>query len=200
MTKKVLSVMLVFLMCLNLFSGAVSAADEGVAYLTYEKSGFKTAYCKAYTQLSLDTIYTDGTLSGSWYVLTGGTAHGRVTFSGDVSVILLNDADCYFPYGIGLHDGSTLRIYAQPAESGKSTGKLRTGNSGGESAGYDTTVGGAGIGGDYTIGSKKDVSCGNLYIYGGILDVKGRKNAAGIGGSGYSTGENSNVCGNGGKV
>ena len=176
-----------------------SEPQEKVPYLAYNETSkeFETAECESYTVMKLGR-YGEQTIYSGWYVLDGGTTSGRITVSGDVNFILRNGTDNVFYYGIGLHSGSTLRIYAQPEESGKATGKLSTGGKSDSGGGYsELLTSGAGIGGDYELGSdREDTSCGRLYVYGGILDIRGSQYSAGIGGGQAGNAD----AGNGGEI
>ncbi|MCQ2530753.1 MAG: hypothetical protein MJ086_05795 [Lachnospiraceae bacterium] len=200
MGKKISCLVLAFVMCLSLLPMSAFAATESpvegpVPYLAYEDGNFVTRYCEEYTYLETWAASNQKFHSG-WYVLNGGVTELPATVVGDCSIILLNDADCYFAYNIEVTPGSTLRIYAQPAEQGKSTGKLKTG--GGEASGDA----GAGIGGSYIKYDDVCLSCGDVYIYGGILELQGGEGSAGIGGSDVNeySGDGGNVYIFGGDV
>lgn len=178
-------------------------SEIAVPFVVYKEGKYETAYCEEYTRVSTGALTAGSALKSGWYLLDGGTAGGRITISGDVRFILLNGADCHFKNGIGLHAGNKLTIYAQPEENGKSVGQLRT--SGSTSEYFYTNMGvpgGAGIGGDYDPKKDLDVSCGELHIHGGKLDIKGTDSSAGIGGSGYVKPDKTSLylVGNGGNV
>lgn len=90
----------------------------------------------------------------------------RVTVSGDVHLILANDAKLTVNGGISVNAGNSLTVYAQPAENDKTTGSLTVEN---------VEEGNAGIGGDV------QQSGGTITINGGEITANGGDNGAGIG-------------------
>ena len=169
--------------------------DQPVPYLEYVDGAFVER--SALTYKNLDSwsyeIYEPGIMyiGGGTYVLSGRrTIDYRAVFEGDTSLILVNGCDITFADGIGLHEGVTLKIYAQSLdedEMGSLTAESKNA---------------AGIGGDYNSGyfhEDGDVTCGNIYIHGGKVKATGGCVGAGIGGGGGDV-SSSDDSGDGGSV
>ena len=110
--------------------------------------------------------------NGNTYVTNGDvTIEGRITVTGNVKLILTDGCTLNAKLGIEVRVGNSLTI-----EGGTNgTGTLTIENEGGTRAG---------IGGGYKkVGIKKDpTQYGNITINGGIVNVKGGDQCAGIGG------------------
>ena len=106
-----------------------------------------------------------------WYVVTGNvTFNERITFSGDVKLILADGCNLNATQGINVGPGNSLTIYGQAEGTGNLTA---TGTKGSESAD-------AGIGGNGT-----DVNFGTITLAAtGTITATGGTRAAGIGGGG----------------
>ncbi len=111
-----------------------------------------------------------------WYVVTGNvTFNERITFSGDVKLILADGCNLNATQGINVGPGNSLTIYGQAEGTGNLTA---TGTKGGESAD-------AGIGGNGT-----DVNFGTITLAAtGTITATGEKRASGIGGGGIMRAE-----------
>ena len=140
---------------------------------------------------------TSTTLSEDWYVVKGNVSiSGKVTVSGDVKILLADDAvltvnnTSYGP-AIEVKGSNKLTIYAQSkgngalnvtASSGPGIGSNDSENPCGTITIYggDVTVTGnyAGIGGGW------NKPGGTVYVYGGNVIANGSSGCAGIGGSG----------------
>ena len=180
----------------------------------------KTQTCSSATVVTADdTGWTGSDTAPGWYVVTNTvTIPRRVTVTGDVHLILGDNASLTVKGGIELAEGNSLTIYAQstdPATMGKLTANGYSDYAGiggncngiyGGSGGNVTIIGGtvtatsrngAGIGGG---GSNYAGSGGNVTISGGNVTAIGG-NGAGIGGgSGTYAGSGGNVTISGGNV
>ena len=117
---------------------------------------------------SFDKTYT---LPGGWYLVHGDVmAAERVTFTGDVHLILENGCTFTANQGIALGGGVSLSVYAQSLDA-EEMGKLTVPYSPQDRAG---------------IGSDANVTCGDISIYGGVVTATAM-DAACIG-SGYQGG------------
>ncbi|MCR5725084.1 MAG: hypothetical protein K6G80_08375 [Treponema sp.] len=158
------------------------------------------------------------TWSAGWYALTDDTTvSDRITVSGDVSLILSDEATLTAEKGISVSTGSSLTIYAQSEGTGTliaTGGSEDTGIGGVHGGQEDAKIGGAvtihggiitatagspwaaGIGGAYIRTS------GTITIYGGEVTATGAGDGAGIGGGGGSdsAGDGSTVIIYGGLV
>ena len=208
MKRKVLSLAMIAALCLTMLPTAGWAADDPVTYIDFDKDGEQiTENCEEYTEI---TESTSTTWSTGWYVVSGEVTIGtkeapqRVTISGDVHLILANNAKLTVNGGIGVNENNSLTIYAQPAEKDKTMGSLTVENVEEGNAGIGGVVqqsggtitinggeinatggtGGAGIGG----GSKINGSGGTITINGGEITADGGDNGAGIGGGSASSG------------
>ena len=187
-----------------------TAITGDVPYLNVDGTGdHGTAYCSTYTLMS--TLTDNGvTLSGSttngWYVVDKNlTFNKRITISGTVNLLLVDNTQLTANKGIFVPKNSTLHIYAQ---SNKMTdpndmmggisatandnyysglgGTSGTYGSGGEAGvihihgGFITAVGGLLAAGIYTQPALNEVY--TLFIYGGFVFGGGGQYGAGIGG------------------
>ncbi len=119
--------------------------------------------CDDYTVINAQTELTNG-----WYVVPKNadvTITSRVEVTGDVNLILCDEARLVLPEGIHLTGDNTLTVWGQE----KGTGELET----------TGTEGNAGIGGDK--GSTDGGNGGTVTVYGGVVTATGGEGAAGIG-------------------
>ena len=158
------------------FNGMVNtlAAENGVKYL--DASGTEQTANNVTVVDSSTKEWRNG-----WYVVNGAVTIGdRVTVSGEVHLILADNASLTANGGINVAESNSFSVYAQSV--GKNMGTLTaTGGS------Y-----GAGIGG------KNGSSGGNITINGGNVTATGGDEAAGIGGGVFGSGGNITI--NGGNV
>ena len=113
--------------------------------------------------------YTPSIAEGFYAVSTESVFDSRVTFSGNVRIVLFNGATLTAAKGITVEEGSSLTIWQEKPEEGKETGKLIVGEPDDDYAG---------------IGSGPEGAGGTITINGGIITAKGGANGAGIGGTG----------------
>ena len=214
MKRKVLSLAMIAALCLTMLPTAGWAADAPVEYIDFDENGVQITEPRSCDQYSLvtenNTEWNASDENNGWYVVSGEVTIGkkeapqRVTVSGDVHLILANDAKLTVNGGISVNAGNSLTVYAQPAENDKTTGSLTVENveednagiggdvqqSGGTitiNGGEITATGGtsgSGIGG----GSKINVSGGTITINGGEITANGGDNGAGIGGGSQQSG------------
>ncbi len=142
----------------------VTDEQESVSYL--DASGAAQA-CATYTILSADSSITWGS---GWYVAEAGTLTigSRVTVSGDVHLILCDNAALTVTGGINVAGNNSLTIYAQSTGSDK--GALTVSGVASKNAG---------------IGGSNAESGGTITVNGGNITVTGGQYCAGIGGSYY---------------
>ena len=186
----------VFESLFHFFNGMVNLlAENGVSYL--DENGSKQTADNVTVVESSTTAWNDG-----WYVVNGVVTIGsRVTVSGEVHLILADNASLTVNDGINVTEGNSFSVYAQSVGENMGTltatssqfGKAGIGGeirgSGGNitiSGGNVTATGGSSAAG---IGSGKDsVSGGNIIIHGGTVKATGGSLAAGIGGGNSSSG------------
>ena len=154
-----------------------------VSYRTCDENGqnWETKECSDYTVVDgSTTAWSDG-----WYVVNSNvTIDNRVTVSGEVHLILADNASLTANGGINVAENNSFSVYAQSVE--KNMGTLTaTGGS------Y-----GAGIGGRNS--DRNGSSCGNITIHGGSVKANGGEEAAGIGGGSFCS--DGNITINGGTV
>lgn len=214
MKRKVLSLAMIAALCLTMLPTAGWAADAPVEYIDFDENGVQITEPRSCDQYSLvtenNTEWNASDENNGWYVVSGEVTIGekeapqRVTVSGDVHLILANDAKLTVNGGISVNAGNSLTVYAQPAENDKTTGSLTVENveegnagiggdvqqsgdtitiNGGEITATGGTSG-SGIGG----GSKINDSGGTITINGGEITANGGDNGAGIGGGSASSG------------
>lgn len=214
MKRKVLSLAMIVALCLTMLPTAGWAADAPVEYIDFDENGVQITEPRSCDQYSLvtenNTEWNASDENNGWYVVSGEVTIGkkeapqRVTVSGDVHLILANDAKLTVNGGISVNAGNSLTVYAQPAENDKTTGSLTVENveegnagiggdvqqsgdtitiNGGEITATGGTSG-SGIGG----GSKINGSGGTITINGGEITANGGDNGAGIGGGSASSG------------
>ena len=154
-----------------------------VSYRTCDENGqnWETKECRNYTVVDgSTTAWSDG-----WYVVNSNVTIGnRVTVSGNVRLILADNASLTANGGINVAEGNSFSVYAQSV--GDNMGALTV-----TGGGY-----GAGIGGRN--GDQNGSSCGNITIHGGSVAATGGDEAAGIGGGVFGSGGNITI--NGGTV
>ena len=170
-------------LCLTMLPTAGWAADAPVEYIDFDENGVQITEPRSCDQYSLvtenNTEWNASDENNGWYVVSGEVTIGkkeapqRVTVSGDVHLILANDAKLTVNGGISVNAGNSLTVYAQPAENDKTTGSLTVEN---------VEEGNAGIGGDV------QQSGGTITINGGEITANGGDNGAGIGGGSASSG------------
>lgn len=169
-------------------------APGSVIYFEYDPNMKELYQNEAFDYYLVDSSWTDLTLdAGKWYVIEGTvTLQSRVEnkslLTNPANIILTNGCTLNAPYGIENGSRNALRIYGQDKDGG--TGKLKV-----DSA-PDLC---AGIGGGYSPGLDEQ-GCGYVEINGGILEIHGGLNAAGIGGGGNKGGVDVSVTINAGKV
>ena len=183
MKRKVLSLAMIAALCLTMLPTAGWAADAPVEYIDFDENGVQITEPRSCDQYSLvtenNTEWNASDENNGWYVVSGEVTIGkkeapqRVTVSGDVHLILANDAKLTMSGGISVNAGNSLTVYAQPAENDKTTGSLTVEN---------VEEGNAGIGGDV------QQSGGTITINGGEITANGGDNGAGIGGGSASSG------------
>ena len=170
----------VFESLFHFFNGMVNllATANGVSYL--DENGDERTADNVTVVESSTTAWSDG-----WYVVNSNvTIDNRVTVSGEVHLILADNASLTVNGGINVAESNSFSVYAQSV--GKNMGTLTvTGGS------Y-----GAGIGGRN--GDKNGSSGGNITINGGNVTATGGEEAAGIGGG--QGGSGGNITINGGSV
>ena len=187
MKRKLLSLAMIAALCLTMLPTAGWAADAPVEYIDFDENGVQITEPRSCDQYSLvtknDTAWNDSGENDGWYVVNGTVEIGsagddsaedgssdvdvqRVTVSGDVHLILANDAKLTVNGGISVNAGNSLTVYAQPAENDKTTGSLTVEN---------VEEGNAGIGGDV------QQSGDTITINGGEITATGGTSGSGIG-------------------
>ena len=154
-----------------------------VSYRTCDENGqnWKKEECSNYTVVESSMT----TWNGGWYVVNSNvTIDDRVTVSGEVHLILADNASLTVNGGINVAEGNSFSVYAQSV--GKNMGTLTV-----TGGGY-----GAGIGGRNS--DRNGSSCGNITIHGGSVAATGGDEAAGIGGGAFCS--DGNITINGGTV
>ena len=161
-----------------------------VPYFNVDANGdHGDAYCLNYTRMSDLTdngngVTLSGSTNGGWYVVDKNlTFNKRITISGTVNIILMDNTRLTANKGIYVPYNTTLHIWAQSADPNDLGCIVATANE----KNY------AGIGGHRGSGA------GLLYFHGGACSGIGGENAAGINGAAYF-GENYSVNIYGGNV
>ena len=193
MKRKVLSLAMIAALCLTMLPTAGWAADAPVEYIDFDENGVQITEPRSCDQYSLvtenNTEWNASDENNGWYVVSGEVTIGkkeapqRVTVSGDVHLILANDAKLTVNGGISVNAGNSLTVYAQPAENDKTTGSLTVEN---------VEEGNAGIGGDV------QQSGDTITINGGEITATGGLFGAGIGGGDNGSGGMIEI--NGGEI
>ena len=183
MKRKVLSLAMIVALCLTMLPTAGWAADAPVEYIDFDENGVQITEPRSCDQYSLvtenNTEWNASDENNGWYVVSGEVTIGkkeapqRVTVSGDVHLILANDAKLTVNGGISVNAGNSLTVYAQPAENDKTTGSLTVEN---------VEEGNAGIGGDV------QQSGDTITTNGGDITATGGNLGAGIGGGDNDSG------------
>ena len=194
----------VFESLFHFFNGMVNLlAENGVSYL--DKNGSKQTADNVTVVGSSMTAW-----NGGWYVVNGAvTIDGRVTVSGEVHLILADNASLTVNGGIDVAENNSFSVYAQSV--GENMGTLTATSSGSEEAGIGgtwenvgtITINGGSVtasGGDEAagIGGGNGKNAGTITINGGSITATGGRNGAGIG-SGFE-GSGGNITINGGTV
>ena len=195
----------VFESLFHFFNGMVNLlAENGVSYL--DKNGSKQTADNVTVVGSSMTAW-----NGGWYVVNGAvTIDGRVTVSGEVHLILADNASLTVNDGIDVAENNSFSVYAQSV--GENMGTLTaTGQDDNSIAGIGGTWENAGTitinGGSVTatgsengagIGGGNGENAGTITINGGSITATGGRNGAGIG-SGFE-GSGGNITINGGTV
>ena len=194
----------VFESLFHFFNGMVNLlAENGVSYL--DKNGSKQTADNVTVVGSSMTAW-----NGGWYVVNGAvTIDGRVTVSGEVHLILADNASLTVNGGIDVAENNSFSVYAQSV--GENMGTLTATSSQSEEAGIGGTWENAGTitinGGSVTassgengagIGGGNGKNAGTITINGGSITATGGRNGAGIG-SGFE-GSGGNITINGGTV
>ena len=167
----------VFESLFHFFNGMVNllATANGVSYLD-ENGDEQTADNVTVVESSMTTW------NGGWYVVNDTVTIGsRVTVSGEVHLILADNASLTANDGINVAKGNSFSVYAQ---------------SDSENMGALTATGGGSAAG---IGGGSQGSGGNITISGGSVTATGGHSAAGIG-NGKDSGSGGNVIIHGGTV
>lgn len=182
-------------LCLTMLPTAGWAADAPVEYIDFDENGVQITEPRSCDQYSLVTEnnieWNASDENNGWYVVSGEVTIGkkeapqRVTVSGDVHLILANDAKLTVNGGISVNAGNSLTVYAQPAENDKTTGSLTVEN---------VEEGNAGIGGDV------QQSGGTITINGGEITATGGTSGSGIGGGSKINGSGGTITINGGEI
>ena len=184
----------VFESLFHFFNGMVNLlAENGVSYL--DENGSKQTAENV-------TVVESGTTAwnGGWYVVNGVVTIGsRVTVSGEVHLILADNASLTVNDGINVAEGNSFSVYAQSVGENMgtltATGKSSAAGIGGGylASGGTITIhdGNVTANGGYSaagIGSGKDSrSGGTITIHGGTVKATGGILAAGIGGGNSSS-------------
>ena len=151
-----------------------------------------TQICDDYIPYYGQTVLNGRASDDTWYVVYADTwVSERITVSGNVSIILMNDKTLTAEAGITVLEDDALTLWAQcDAEEGSHPGKLFAGTDGttNGNSGYKVTCADymAGIGG--TGSSSGGVKAGKVTVNGGIVTATGGKYGAGIGGGNYGSG------------
>ena len=188
--KKTLSVCLALLMVAALVPAqliaSVGAATSNTAYIyrwwdsESKQVKSETRYAEATKLQDLSADLQD--LNSGWYYSQNWIEFNkRVTIHGTVNIIICEEGGSYVKFKDGIHvsPGNTLNIYGQGAE----TQALEA---------FADTNDYAGIGGNGSEG------CGDINIYGGLVNAKADVDAAGIGGGFKGDGGHINIYG--GKI
>lgn len=195
MKRKVLSLAMIAALCLTMLPTAGWAADAPVEYIDFDENGVQITEPRSCDQYSLvtenNTEWNASDENNGWYVVSGEVTIGkkeapqRVTVSGDVHLILANDAKLTVNGGISVNAGNSLTVYAQPAENDKTTGSLTVEN---------VEEGNAGIGGDV------QQSGDTITINGGEITATGGTSGPGIGGGSKINGSGGTITIHGGEI
>ena len=171
------------------FNGMVNALEaNGVAYI--DENGSSQTCSDATHVTNSDTAWgsTDG--QTKWYVVSSDVtinvsspSQSRFTVTGSVSLILTDGCTLTINGGIGVLGSNSLTIYGQT----NGTGKLICQNVADNHAGIGGNAG--------TTTSGVAGNCGQITIHGGMIEVTGGSNGAGIGCGPFGTGDTINITG-----
>ena len=140
------------------------AGTEEVSY--YDRNTGNTQSVSAEIVEATSTAWNGAT---KWYVVKDNiTINDRITVTGDVHLILADNAVLRANSGIEVSEGSSLTIYAQTAEVTLSTGKIIAGIQGNPDSA--------------AIGGNNGKACGTIKITGGDISTALALNGAAIGG------------------
>ncbi len=162
-----------------LVPSTVRAVEGDVEYIYYENGEKKIGNKNSteYTVVEGQTSWVNSD-NETWYVVKEDKEIGeRITVSGEVNLILCDDATLTASAGITVASGNTLNIYGQSG----STGKLLAGTDG-----STTTC----EGGNAGIGGGDQGSGGTIAIHGCVVTANGGASGAGIGGGSGGNGGN----------
>ena len=177
--KKTLSVCLALLMVAalvpaQLIASVGAASNTAYIYRWWDSASqqvkSETRYAEATKLQDLSADLQD--LNSGWYYSQNWIEFNkRVTIHGTVNIIICEEGGSYVKFKDGIHvsPGNTLNIYGQGAE----TQALEA---------FADTNDYAGIGGNGSEG------CGDINIYGGLVNAKADVDAAGIGGGNEGNG------------
>ena len=144
-------------------------------------TGLKT-YTGAYSVVTKDTL----ALYSGWYVVKGSvTISQRVTVNGNVNLVLADNSKLNVKKGITVNIGGTRKLTIWSQSTGDDQGQLTA---------KDVPEEHAAIGGGI------DRPSAGIVIHGGNIDVKGGKNAAGIGTGYWCTDYPDDIIIDGGKI
>ncbi len=182
--KRLFALIPLLVFCLLCAPGVLAETASNVIYL--DETG-KQQTCPTATVVTAGDTGWTGTEAPGWYVVTGTVEiPQRVIVTGDVRLILANNASLTVNGGIRVAGGNALTIYAQ------STGENTMGRLTATGGSYN-----AGIGGSY---GPTGGSGGNVTITGGIVNATGGDGAGIGGGGGTYGGSGGNVTITGGIV
>lgn len=191
-----------FLLCLALLAGMLpvtaGAEEETVSYHFYDTKSeeWKTNTANDYTTVTNQTAWSTG-----WYVVTDEvTIDTRITVTGDVHLILGDNATLTASSGITVATGNSLTIYGQEEGTGTLTATAQ-GSSGGTGSNAGIGAAGGGNGGVVTIHGGTVRATGGTAEYGGSgAGIGGAGGEGGIGAIGSNGGAGGTVTIYGGTV
>ena len=161
--KRLFALIPLLVFCLLCAPGVLADPASDVPYL--DKNGQKQTCPTATVVADSDTVWTSTTEAPGWYVVTGPVEiPRRVTVTGDVHLILADNASLTVNGGIGVAGGNALTIYAQSMDESTMGSLTATGSDS------------AGIGGGF------NGNGGTVTIHGGSVKATGGSDSAGIGG------------------
>ena len=121
-----------------------------------------------------------GDTNPKWYVIQGDiTINDRITVTGNVHLILADNAKLQAKQGIDVSAGNSLTIYAQTDMLTENTGKIVA-----TISDYNAGIGGS-----------KNKDGGSIKITGGTVTANSNDSGAGIGGGSYAAGGNIEITG-----
>ena len=173
--KKLLSGLLALALVLGL-APAMSLTAQAADQIKYLDENGAEQICTNYTEINGGSTQWMDTVTNGWYVLnhTGALEiTGRITVTGNVHLILVDDCTLTASNGIQVAEGNSLTIYGQ--SEGDDVGKLNATTDNGDAA-----IGGNG--GGYGEGNG-----GSITINGGTVTATNTYGGAAIGGGLRST-------------